>query len=201
MREPAPTRSDANDANDNRLLVEGLRRGDREAFREVYARYAGPTFGFLARLCGARDRAEDLHQETWMAVARTAARLDAESDLAAWIFTIARNQFRSAQRSLARLRARESVPPPSPLAVHPHDDPAARDLEKALQALPAAHREILLLVGVEGLALDRAAAVLDLRPDAARQRLARARAALTERLAAGGTVPDLSAMTAQRGAR
>ena len=199
MREPAPPR---NDANEDRLLVERLRRRDREAFREVYARYAGPTFGFLARLCGAPDRAEDLHQETWLAVAKSAPRLDAESDLAAWIFTIARNQFRSAQRSLARLRAREGVRGSSPLAAPAVDDPAARDLEKALQALPAAHREILLLVGVEGLALERAAAVLELRPDAARQRLARARAALTERLAAGETtVPALPAMTARRGAR
>ena len=183
------------------MVVERLRRGDRDAFREVYARYAGPTFGFLARLCGARDRAEDLHQETWMAVARAAARLDAESDLAAWIFTIARNQFRSSQRSLARLRARESVPGSSPHASPIVDDPAARDLEKALQALPAVHREILLLVGIEGLAIERAAAVLDLRPDAARQRLARARAALTERLDAGGMATELSAMTAQRGVR
>jgi len=194
MTEPAPARTD-------RLLVDRLRRGDREAFREVYARYAGPTFGFLARLCGARDQAEDLHQETWLAVARSASRLDADSDLAAWIFTIARNQFRSAQRSLARMRARESAPGPAPLAAPTFEDPAARDLEKALQALPAAHREILLLVGIEGLAIERAAAVLDLRPDAARQRLARARAALTERLGAGGTVPDLPAMTAERGAR
>jgi len=194
MTEPAPARTD-------RLLVDRLRRGDREAFREVYARYAGPTFGFLARLCGARDQAEDLHQETWLAVARSASRLDADSDLAAWIFTIARNQFRSAQRSLARMRARESAPGPAPLAAPTFEDPAARDLENALQALPAAHREILLLVGIEGLAIERAAAVLDLRPDAARQRLARARAALTERLGAGGTVPDLPAMTAERGAR
>ena len=194
MTEPAPARTD-------RLLVDRLRRGDREAFREVYARYTGPTFGFLARLCGARDQAEDLHQETWLAVARSASRLDADSDLAAWIFTIARNQFRSAQRSLARMRARESAPGPAPLAAPTFEDPAARDLENALQALPAAHREILLLVGIEGLAIERAAAVLDLRPDAARQRLARARAALTERLGAGGTVPDLPAMTAERGAR
>ena len=189
-------------AGDDRGLIQRLRRSDREAFRELYARYAQSSFGFLARLCGARDRAEDLHQETWLAVARSAGRLDVDSDLGAWIFTIARNQFRSAQRSLARLRARERVSGPAPLAAEPLDDPAARDLERALQALPTIHREILLLVGVEGLAIERAAAVLDLRPDAARQRLARARAALTERLGpAGEATTALSAMTAERGAR
>jgi len=192
-------------ARDDRVLVQRLRRGDRDAFRELYARYAQPTFGFLARLCGARDRAEDLHQETWLAVARNAARLDPDSDLGAWIFMIARNQFRSARRSLARVRARESSPAPAPLAAEPLDDPGARDLEKALQALPAPHREILLLVGVEGLTTERAAAVLDLRPDAARQRLARARAALAERLTTSQALLDLGSpattTTAKRGAR
>ena len=62
------------------------------------------------------------------------------------------------------------------------DDPACRDLERALASLPDIHREVLLLVGVEGLDVAQAAAVLSIRPDAARQRLARARAALAEAL-------------------
>jgi RNA polymerase sigma factor (sigma-70 family) len=168
--------------DDERALVERLRGGDRAAFRVLYGRYAQPSFGFLLRLCGRRELAEDLHQETWLAIARHATRLAADSDLAAWIFTIARNQFRSAQRSAARAAVPEAAAFESVLAGQ--DDPAAHDLERALGALPEAHREILLLVGVEGLAMDQAAAVLSLRPDAARQRLARARAALAERLAA-----------------
>ena len=182
------------EAADEGALVERLRRGDRLAFRELYARFAQPSFGFLLRLCGRRDQAEDLHQETWLAVARHAVRLAPDSDLAAWIFTIARNQFRSAHRSAGRTPAAHVEPP----VVEAHDDPAAHDLERALRALPDTHREILLLVGVEGLALERAAAVLALRPDAARQRLARARAALAEGLAAA---VDVSPARLPRGAR
>jgi RNA polymerase sigma factor (sigma-70 family) len=177
-------------------LVQRLRSGDRAAFRELYARYAQPTFGFLLRLCGRRDQAEDLHQETWLAVARHAGRLAADSDLGAWIFTIARNQFRSAWRTAARVRP----PEPAPLVTQAPDDPAAHDLERALAALPEGHREILLLVGIEGMAIEQAAAVLDLRPDAARQRLARARAALAARLAADAP-PGPGATTERRGAR
>lgn len=190
-------------APDEQALVQRLRRGDREAFRELYARYAQPTFRFLARLSGSRERAEDLHQETWLAVARHAARLALDSDLGAWIFTIARNQTRSAHRSAARARLPEAAPPTPEMV----DDPTAHDLEKALRALPDPHREILLLVGVEGLALDRTAAILDLRPDAARQRLARARAALAEALARGATdegtaVPGAAVIARrERGAR
>jgi RNA polymerase sigma-70 factor (ECF subfamily) len=169
-------------ADDERALVARLRGGDRAAFRTLYARYAQPSFGFLLRLCGRRELAEDLHQETWLAVARHATRLAADSDVAAWIFTIARNQFRSAHRSAARARVPEA--PAVETGSAGQDDPAAHDLERALGALPEAHREILLLVGVEGLAVEQAAAVLSLRPDAARQRLARARAALAARLTA-----------------
>lgn len=175
----------ATEVDDERTLVERLRRADRQAFRELYACYSQPTFRFLTRLCGKQAQAEDLHQETWLAVARHAASLAADSDVAAWIFTIARNQFRSAHRSAGRAR----VPPvAAPVAVV-HDDPAAHDLEQALRALPAGHRDILLLVGIEGLAIDQVAAVLGVRPEAARQRLARARAGLAERLADADLLP------------
>jgi RNA polymerase sigma factor (sigma-70 family) len=178
------------EVDDDRALVRRLRCADRHAFRELYALYAQPTFRFLVRLSGRLDQAEDLHQETWLAVARHAATLAADSDVAAWIFTIARNQFRSAHRSARRFRPPEAA---APEAVG-HDDPAAHDLERALGALPEGHREILLLVAIEGLAIDQVAAVLVLRPDAARQRLARARAALAELLAAA----DLPAAATQR---
>ena len=172
--------------DDERALVQRLRRAERQAFRELYARYAQPSFRFLRRLCGKHALAEDLHQETWLAVARHAAGLEEESDLAAWIFTIARNQFRSAQRRAARVRLPESAPP----VFVAHDDPAAHDVEQALGALPEGHREILLLVGIEGLDVGQAAKILGLRADAARQRLARARAALSDLLEAaeGGDV-------------
>jgi len=165
-------------------LVDRLRRGERASFRELYARFAQPSFRFLLRLAGRRDAAEDLHQEVWLAIATHAARLDSDSDLAAWIFTIARNRFRSSTR-----RSHVDEPARDPAAIDgapgalPADDPTCRDLERALASLPKIHREVLLLVGVEGLDIKQAAAVLAISHDAGRQRLARARAALAEALA------------------
>jgi len=163
-------------------LVDRLRRSDRAAFRELYARYAQPTFAFLMRLARRRDAAEDLQQETWLAVARHAARLAPDSDVGAWIFTVARNQFRSWRRRAPEPTADVAV---AELAAAAPAGAGDVDVERALAALPEMHREILLLVGVEGLSTDRAAHVLAIRPDAARQRLARARAALAEALRAG----------------
>ena len=57
-----------------------------------------------------------------------------------------------------------------------------RQLETALAELPLAHREVLLLVGVEGLRPAEAAVVCGVSPEALRQRLSRARALLAERL-------------------
>jgi RNA polymerase sigma-70 factor (ECF subfamily) len=169
------------------VLVDRLRRGERAAFRELYGRFAQPSFGFLLRLTGRRDAAEDLHQEVWLSIAQHAQRLAPDTDLPAWIFTIARNRFRSAQR-----RADASETPRDPAALEraagavPADDPACRDLERALAALPEIHREVLLLVGVEGLGLKQTAEVLAIAHDAARQRLSRARAALAEILSVAG---------------
>jgi RNA polymerase sigma-70 factor, ECF subfamily len=170
--------------SDDAPIVDRLRRGERSAFRELHARFAQASFGFLVRLAGRRDVAEDLHQEVWLSIARHAAQLAPDTDLAAWIFTVARNRFLSSRRradvtvaapDAAALAEIASGPPPS-------DDPGCRDLERALAALADVHREVLLLVGVEGLDVNQAAAVLAIRPDAARQRLARARAALAAAL-------------------
>lgn len=171
-------------------LVERLRRGERAAFRELYERFAQAIFGFLLRLAGRRDAAEDLHQEVWLSIARHAARLEPDTDLAAWIFTVARNRFRSSRR-----RKEPTVPLGESalddrMVAWPADDPGCRDLERALASLPETYREVLLLVGVEGLDTTRAAVVLGIRPDAARQRLARARAALAEAVDAQARPPS-----------
>src|SRR6185295_7102544 len=175
----APAAADA-------ALVDRLRRGEREAFRALYARFAQASFGFLLRLAGRRDAAEDLHQEVWLSIARHTSRLAPDTDLAAWIFTVARNRFCSSRR-----RADPTAPAADAAALDRQlapasaaHDPGWRDLERALAALPEMHREVLLLVGVEGLEIGQAAEVLAIRPEAARQRLARARAALAEALAA-----------------
>jgi len=176
------TKGDPDDA----ALVARLRGGDKAALRAVYASFSDRTFGFLLRLCGRRDVAEDLHQETWISVAKHAPRLADDTDLAAWIFTIARNKYRSWRRWAALDFTRLVFVAEGEEPEGPHGRPDARDelaaLEKALAALPAAHREVLLLVGVEGLEAKQAADVLGIQPEALRQRLSRARAALAEQM-------------------
>jgi RNA polymerase sigma-70 factor (ECF subfamily) len=166
-------------------LVARLRRGDREALGETYARFSDRIFRFLVRLAGRAALAEDLHQETWVAAARYAPRLTSDTDLAAWLFTIARNKHRSWCRwSAAEARREEGLELDTAALGPDRAIDTRRDLERALAALPAIHREVLLLIGGEGLETAQAAAVLGLTTEAVRQRLARARAALGEALSA-----------------
>jgi RNA polymerase sigma-70 factor (ECF subfamily) len=169
-------------------LVAGLRAGDPAAFDRTYLALAPRVYAFLLRMCRRRDLADDLAQETWLRVARHAARLAPDTRLLPWLFTVARNLYRSHQRwllvdgdFLAFLsgRDRASVDPEALLAA---SQGQAR-LEAALAALPEKHREVLLLVGVAELDHADAARVLGLSAENLRQRLSRARRALGERLA------------------
>ena len=165
-------------------LVARLRSGERAAFDEVYAGYQQRIYGFLLRLSGRREVADDLFQETWMRLARHAPTLREDTDLAAWLFTVARNLYRSHQRFAIfdRLRGRDVTTMELAAGASPEQETAGRRavqaLERALALVGAAHREILLLVGVEGLEPSQAAQVLGVSAETARQRLLRARVEL-----------------------
>lgn len=171
-------------AHDDRELIDALRRRDAGAFDELYRRHHARIWAFLARLCGDRAEAEDLFQETWLAAARHAHRLDEGSDVLPWLYTIARNKHRGSRRFLLfdlRRKERFALEPASqPITPDEHAAARARALEvqAAFEELADAHREILLLSLVEGLETKQVAEILGLREDAVRKRLSRARAEL-----------------------
>lgn len=169
--------------------VSGLRRGDARAFSAVFEALRPRIFAFTLRLSRRRETAEDLTQEAFVRLAKAAPTLASDTRLLALLLTIARNLFRSQRRwemlDLSRLFLFGSE---HDEAVRAHDERAhaareLRDLEIAMGTLSVAHREVLLLVGVEGLEPEAAAQVLGIEGDALRQRLSRARRALSEELA------------------
>ncbi|MCX6549784.1 MAG: RNA polymerase sigma factor [Acidobacteria bacterium] len=168
-----------------------LRAGDAQAFDAVYAAYHARLFNFLARLSRRRDVAEDLLEETWLRLVTHARRLQDDTRLGPWLYTVARNIFYSYCRSRAiddeGAAGLIGLWPAGTPQASPFEETAARELERrverALATLPTPYRETLLLVGVEGLTPSEAAAVCGLTPDALRQRLSRARAMLDRALA------------------
>jgi RNA polymerase sigma-70 factor (ECF subfamily) len=181
-----------------RRLVTRLKAGDCAAFEAIYEAYRPRLFSFLVRLSRRRDVAEDLLEETWLRLVARAGYLDDESSPGAWLFTVARNLFRSWCRHRAVDEARISDLTPSwPLPARGETpfEAAARSeterrLETALARLSLGDRELLLLVA-EGFTPAEAAQTLGLAPEALRKRLQRARARLAVEMAApDGAVHD-----------
>ena len=173
------------------VLVAGLRDGDAAAFNAVHDAFQARLFTFLLRLCGRREVAEDLLEETWLRLVRHARRLQPDTRLAPWLFTVARRLH----VSYVRARVVEDSACAGLIALwpftidrcSPFEAAAANELqrriERALATMPRDAREVLLLVAVAGFDQADAAEVCGLTPDALRQRLSRARASLTRALA------------------
>ena len=171
-------------------LIDRLRAGDVGAFDEVHAAFNARLLTFLVRLSRRREIAEDLLEETWLRFVRKADSLAPDTTLGAWLFTVARNRYFSycRSRALDESHAADLLalwPSPPPLA-SPFEQTAAsqseRRIEAALADLPAPYREVLLLVGVEGMTPAEAAKICGVSPETMRQRLHRARTQLTRRL-------------------
>ena len=127
------------------------------------------------------DRADDLVQE---ALTRAVAKMDSwqpGTNLRAWLFVILRHVFISELRHRAREPRSDMVTDDHPsLAVKSVQDDRMSlvDLQRAFDQLSAEHREILLLVAIEGLPYEEAAAILGVPVGTVRSRLSRARMAL-----------------------
>ena len=127
------------------------------------------------------DRADDLVQE---ALARAVAKRDSwqpGTNLRAWLFVILRNVFISELRHSAREPRSDVVADDHPsLAVKSGQDERMSlvDLQRAFDQLSAEHREILLLVAIEGMPYEEAAGILGVPVGTVRSRLSRARTAL-----------------------
>ena len=165
-------------------LIEGLRRAEPLAFETLYEREKAALYGFLLRLARDPQVAADLFQNVWLKLARHAARLRSDSNLRAWLFTVARREYLSFRRAQALDLSRVLA-----LGLEPREpdegiesDSRRLAFAAALGKLADSDREVLLLAGVQGLEAEAAAQVLGISDVAFRQRLARARRRLGERL-------------------
>ena len=165
-------------------LLAGLRRGEQAAAQQFYDRYAARVYRFIFHALGGASRAdaEDLLQETFMALAEALPYFRGDCSLATFACAIARRKVASFVRSDAR-RARLGAA--SPAAADPQlgsHSPDSADAAAALAALSTEHREVLLLKYVEELSVAEIARILGLSEHAIESRLARARRALGKQL-------------------
>src|SRR6201993_61788 len=127
------------------------------------------------------NRADDLVQDTLVRGIAKAHLWQAGSDIRAWLFTIMHNQYVNNIRHERREQATVDVDQVASTLVATSDPSAARELSEldhALGYLSKGQREVVLLVGLEGMSYDEAAKILRVPIGTIRSRLGRAREAL-----------------------
>ena len=146
---------------------------------------------FARALCGCRDRADDLAQETLMRAWAARQRYTAGTNFKAWTFTILRNHFYSeARRSRFHGDYDELVAERTLRA--PASQESAVELQDVLRALtmiPASYREALILVAVGSLSYEEIAEICGIALGTVKSRICRARSMLTKALESG-QMPD-----------
>src|SRR5947209_4528345 len=96
--------------SDEALMLD-FQRGSREAFEELFARYRQPLYGFFRRRLHTIERADDLTQETFLAVIRATARYKPRSLVRTYLYGIALKLLAVERRQQARIAPLE--PPPN----------------------------------------------------------------------------------------
>jgi len=184
--------------------VEWARRllaGDASAFTPFVESIQHRVFQYTWLMCGQREDAEEVAQETLLKVFENFDQLQDPERVRAWVFRIAKNfclmkRRRSVfapERELsldellpgaedvprsAQLEDRGELPDQRLLRAE-----LGRQLERALRELPETYRSVVLLRDVEGLSTAETAEILDLSIDTVKQRLHRGRLALRKTLA------------------
>jgi RNA polymerase sigma factor (sigma-70 family) len=162
-------------------LVAAARSGSAAAFDVLVDRYHAGIAGYLGRLLGERELAEDVTQDTFFAAYRALHRLSDEHTFSAWLYRIARNRAISAARRRAILRfvsldaLGERVSGWLGRGAAELEDVSTRQsIQAALDALPLGEREALLLHSLAGFTAREIAEILRISPDAAARRVSRA---------------------------
>ena len=131
---------------DRKLVKRFLRRGDEEAFRELYRRHTPAAYGLMIRLLGGREtQAQDLVQELWIRAVRSLPRFRWRSSLRTWLGGIAVNLVRESWRAPA-----EAATDVDPIDKVRPPRSERLDLSRAIARLPDGYRSVLVLRDIEG---------------------------------------------------
>src|SRR5262245_19590827 len=122
-------------ATDLELLTRYAQRRDEAAFTALVRRHGGVVLGVARRQLADFHQAEDVFQATFLALARSAARLGRDISLVNWLYTVALRQARKARLSMARRTSLEQarIPPTTP-PVDPLAEISARELVSLIDA-------------------------------------------------------------------
>lgn len=172
-------------------LIERARNGDRAALEQVLEQIAPLVHRFGLRMCRHPADAEDVLQDTLVAVMDHLGEYQGRASLASWVFMLARTACARRRRGLKNRPHLPEDAAGEATSVEDSPEQAAGQkqlraaLEQALAALSDEQREVLLLRDMEGLSAVEVSQSLGLSVEAVKSRLHRARAKLREALQRG----------------
>lgn len=158
--------------------VQQARAGDLRAFEELVRLYQAEVFRFAWHLTRDRTLAEDVTQDTFLRAFRFIHGYRGGQRFGSWLFAIARNCSMDALRKRGTVAEHDAREP----RVTP-DASTRAELDAALAAVSAEHRDAFLLVEVFGLSYQEAADVLGVAVGTVKSRMFRARRALCAAIA------------------
>jgi RNA polymerase sigma-70 factor (ECF subfamily) len=175
-------------------LLERSRQGDSQALEELLERHQAQVYRFGMKMCRNPEDAQDVLQDTLLAMARGVRDFKGASSVSTWLFAIARSfcikkrrKRKAAPSTVQSLDSDSLEQQPIDPRNTPDDALAAKEVERALEAAIAAlepkYREVLILRDVEGLTAPEVAEVTGLRVEAVKSRLHRARRSVRDGLA------------------
>ena len=185
----APTKDDGADPLSDEQLMVAFSRGSMEAFSQLFSRYNQPLFGFFLRRVADPAHAEELTQETFLALLRASARYEPRALFRTYLYAIGFKILRAYRRKTAfRITFLGTTAGfREPLVRNGAD--AEVWLRQAVGRLERTDREILLLREFEQLSYAEIAELLRLPLNTVRSRLFRARRALRDLLATPAPKP------------
>ena len=179
------------ESHQDAYLVQASLAGDRDAFAQIVARYQTLVSSLAYCATGSLSRSEDLAQDTFVVAWQRLRDLHEPAKLRAWLCGIAHHLISNAQRTVAHEPAHLAEPfNPANEAVAPEASPVQQAVNReeeailwpALEQVPDTYRIPLVLYYRMHCSVETVARELDLSDDAVKQRLARGRALLHERV-------------------
>jgi len=180
------------------VLMLRVQQGDSAAFAELVDKYKQPIINFAYRMLRDVTEAEDLAQNAFVQVYKSAQRYEASSKFSTWVFTITRNLCLNEIRRRSRHPADSADAPHSELEDQPRQQfedkktfsppdsllhhELEEKIEEALSALPENQRAAILLCRQDELSYEDIARVLHCSLSATKSLIHRGRETLKEKL-------------------
>lgn len=174
-------------------MARALIAGEADAFEQFVEHFRSKVFHYSWLMCGQREDAEEVAQETLLRVFENLEQLREPEHVRAWVFRIAKNaclmQRRKSVFAPTHELSADALPPgEEPLGAElPPDREYLRGelravLDRIIAELPPNYRSVVVLRDIEELSTEETAQILDVGPDVVKTRLHRARTAMRQKL-------------------